>query len=204
MIRLIETIRIVDGHFMLLPLHERRMMSSCLELYGCEAPSLGLTDTDIPCSFRNGVVKCRVTYDREIVGVKFERYTPRLPRSLRLVCGDSLDYHLKYADRGSLSAMHALCDGADEVIIVRDGLVTDTTYSNLLFRVPGGYLTPARPLLGGVMRRHLIESGIAREADITPGMLRPGNDVGITEVSLVNAMLPPGAIPSVPVGSILH
>ena len=48
----IETIRVVDGSFRLLPLHAARMRATCREAYGCEAPALGLSPADIPCVCR--------------------------------------------------------------------------------------------------------------------------------------------------------
>lgn len=197
---LIETIRAVDGHFHLLGLHESRMRASCLRLYGTGAPALALRDEDIPEDLRHGTVKCRVTYSTKIANVEYEPYTPRTPRTLRLVRCEEIDYQLKYADRTPLNRLHTMRDGADEVIIVRDGLVTDTTYSNLLFHSAGRLLTPSRPLLPGVMRRHLLDTGVAHEADITPEMLRPGGE--ISAVTLINAMLPPGTIPPIPMTDI--
>lgn len=54
------------------------------------------------------------------------------------------------------------------------------------------------------MRQRLIEEGRAIEADITPDMLLPGNRAGITAVILINAMLPPGKIPPIPLSGIMQ
>ena len=154
----------------------------------------------IPCQFRNGTVKCRITYTRTILNIEFDHYTPRRVRSLRMVNADDIDYHLKYADRNRLQDLCSRKGDADEVLIVKNGLVTDTSYSNIICLSAAGWLTPAKPLLEGVMRRHLLETGMIEEADITPDMLRPGN--GISEVILINAMLPPGSVAPIPVRQI--
>lgn len=198
----IETIRFTDGVANLLPLHCQRMMRTCREHFGCAAPELNLPLDVVPESFRKGTVKCRVTYGREIRNIEFERYTPRIVRTLRLVEADDIDYHLKYADRSDLNSIRDLRDGADEVIIVRNGLVTDTSYSNIVCRTADRLLTPSAPLLEGVMRRHLLDTHVIHEARISADMLRPDNSLGITEVILINAMLPLGIVPPIPVSDI--
>lgn len=201
---LIETIRVTDGQFHLLNLHRTRMRHACRELFDAAPPELNLSTDDIPAHMRKGTVKCRIIYGREIQSVEFSRYTPRHIDSLRLIHVSDIDYHLKYADRRKLEEIHNLREESDEVVIVRDGLITDTSYSNILCRAGNTFLTPAEPLLRGVMRRELIDRGIAKEAHISPDMLRQGNSMGITEVFLINAMMPPGTLPPVPISRIIH
>lgn len=62
-------------------------------------------------------------------------------RSLRLVAADDeLDYHLKYADRSALARLLQRRDDCDEILIVRDGAITDTSYSNVAFSTDGNTL----------------------------------------------------------------
>ncbi len=201
----IETIRVVDGSFRLLPLHAARMRATCREAYGCEAPALGLSPADIPavCVCR-GAVKCRVRYGREIGGVEFERYEPRRVRTLRAVSADGHGLSSETC-RPCCARCRARSErDADEVVIVRGGLVADTSFSNLLFRTADRLLTPRRPLLKGVVRRWLLDRGIAEEADIPAGdTLVAGNPLGITEALMIDAMLPLGAVAPIPVERIL-
>ncbi|MDE5645717.1 MAG: aminotransferase class IV [Muribaculaceae bacterium] len=203
-VSLVETIRVTDGTFRHLPLHIDRMRRSCLELYGTPPPALRLTERDVPPDLRQGDVKCRVVYSTDIVSIAYTRYTPRTIRTLRTVTDDSADYHLKFSDRSRLETLAARKGEADEILIVRNGLVTDTSFSNILCVCGDMWLTPAQPLLRGVMRQRLIEEGRAIEADITPDMLRAGNRAGITAVILINAMLPPGKIPPIPLTRIIQ
>lgn len=193
----IETIRLENGRFCLADYHIGRMRRTCAETYGTDAPPLDLTGDSVPPRFRTGTVKCRVRYGRDIGCVEFEAYSPRAVRSLRMVDAGQLDYHLKYADRSALEALDRLRGGADGILIVRDGLVTDTGYSNIVCVAGDRLLTPRTPLLHGVMRAWMLDTGLAEEADITPGMLRPASGSGITRVCMVNAMLPPGQGPSI-------
>lgn len=194
----IETIRYADGVFHNLDLHRARMERTCREVYGTDAPPLVL-----PAGCRNGVFKCRVTYSQQIEKIEFEPYVPMPPRSLRLIECDSIDYHLKYADRSRLGELKALADGCDDIIIVRHRLLTDTSYANIVLHTPQRLLTPAQPLLHGVMRQRLIAAGTLYCEEITPADLLPDNRLGITAVSLINAMLPLGTVPPVSLSDII-
>lgn len=55
----------------------------------------------------------------------------------------------------------------DEIIIIKNGLVTDTSFTNIAIYKHGMWLTPKHPLLLGTKRAALLEKGIIQEADIT-------------------------------------
>lgn len=199
----IETIRVENGQFRLLDYHLARMSRTCREAFGADAPLPVLDEETVPKHLRNSVVKCRIAYGRTIGSIVFESYAVRKVSSLRLVEADSVDYHLKYADRGKLDALRALRDGADEILIVKNGLVTDTSYSNIVCWAGERLLTPRHPLLRGVMRDWLLAAGEVEETDITPAMLREGNGEGITGVCMINAMMPMGRGPLIPLDGII-
>lgn len=187
----LETIRWSDGKFHLLELHRRRMERTRLEVFGC---ACGVPDMSwlppVPENLRNQTVKCRVIYDIAIRSIEFEPYAPRKVESLKIVDGRGIDYHLKYHDRSALSELARMRDDADEVIIVKDGFITDTSYSNLIFAAGDRLLTSDRPLLHGVMRSHLLESGKVSAVTLRADDILPGNRYGITCAFMVNAMLP--------------
>lgn len=202
----VETIRLEQARFHLLPLHQQRMAATIREAYGDQlgVPSLEAALTSAIEIPDGAIYKCRVVYGTDIRKIEILPYSPRKVSSLRLVTAPSgLDYHLKTTDRTALSALAAEKGDYDEVIIVRDGLVTDTSYTNLLFKSAEGMLTPRTPLLAGTMRRRLLDEGLATPADITPSDLLPGNKLGITHAILINAMMPPASAPSIPISQIL-
>jgi 4-amino-4-deoxychorismate lyase len=47
-------------------------------------------------------------------------------------------------------------EGCDDIIIVRNGFVTDASYANLIFRKGDEWFTPATFLLAGTMRAFLL------------------------------------------------
>lgn len=197
----IETLRWSGRRYHLTALHRERMLRT--------SPELRLPPGDMDCwlppvpdGLQNLTVKCRLTYDTEIRTIEFEPYSPRCVRSLQMVCDDSIDYQLKYADRSRLDSLRNRRGQADEIIIVKNGLVTDTSYSSLLFKAGDRLYTPATPLLRGVMVASLLSAGALVRADLAPDDILPGNSLGITHALLVNAMMPPGTIAPVDIRNI--
>ena len=84
--------------------------------------------------------------------------------------------------------------GADEALFVRDdGLVTESMSANLFVERDGVLLTPPASLglLPGVLRRSLLETGGAREAELTLGDLTDGFFLGNSVRGLMPAKLLP-------------
>ena len=114
-------------------------------------------------------------------------YAPRHIETLRLVHDDHIDYALKRTDRSALDACFARRRGADDVIIVRRGLLTDTTVANLALFDPhtARWYTPAVPLLAGTHRSALLSAGVRTP----PPNLTPESLVRFTRLRLFNALL---------------
>ena len=131
MCRFIETIRVEDGHPCLLSLHEERMNRTRAAFFP-EAPLASLADCFSEGMAGAGVWKWRLVYDRE--GIRECTCTPYVMRRverLRLVSDDTIDYAYKRADRSALEACFARRGTADDVLIVRGGLLTDTSIANV-------------------------------------------------------------------------
>ena len=73
----------------------------------------------------------------------------------------------------------------DDILIIKDLLVTDTSIANIAFETSGGeWITPKNPLLKGTTRARLLDEGKLKEADIRVHELR-----SFTKVALLNAMI---------------
>ena len=81
--------------------------------------------------------------------------------------------------------------GAVEALLVRDGVVTEGSWTNIFVERDGMLLTPplAAGLLPGVLRRSLIEDGKAREATLTLDDLEGGFFIGNALRGLMPATL---------------
>ncbi len=131
------------------------------------------------------VVKARVVYGSQgIEQVQYAPYRMRDIHSLRVVHDDAIEYAYKSTDRTALNLLAARRGDSDEVVIVRKGLVTDTSFTNIAILVGEQWLTPRTPLLCGTRRAALLEAGVLTEADITMRMLREAR-----RVRLFNAMI---------------
>lgn len=184
MCRFIETIRVEDGHPCLLSLHEERMNRTRAAFFP-EAPLASLADCFSEGMAGAGVWKWRLVYDRE--GIRECTCTPYVMRRverLRLVSDDTIDYAYKRANRSALEACFARRGTADDVLIVRGGLLTDTSIANVALWNGRRWCTPARPLLQGVRRRALLEAGLMEERDI------PADGLGrYSRIRLFNALI---------------
>ena len=201
MCRLVESIRILDGSPVNLQYHQARVDKSCRDFLmdGSEFNLGGIID--VPGPYRCGTVKCRFLYGAEdvpnIFSLEFAHYKPRSIDSLKLVEAD-LDYSFKHTDRASFDLLLKERGGCDDVLIVKNGRITDTSFSNIVFRRAGQWFTPSLPLLMGTARSRLLESGLVSEAEIRT------EDLGLYDgFRLINAMLPFSDQMVLPMGAIV-
>ena len=95
-----------------------------------------------------------------------------------------LMYGHKYADRQAINTLFARRGAADDILLVRDGLLTDTSYANVALFDGKCWYTPAHPLLEGTQRARLLAEGILHPIDI-----RPADLPRFESIKLINAML---------------
>lgn len=182
--KLIESIRLIDGQFYHLDLHSARMNRSCdalnitHETYDLEAY---LSKYDYP---KDGTYKCRILYDTRIKTIHFQHYWPKQVNSLQVVYADQIEYSIKTLQRNTLNYYHCLRRFRDDIVIVKNGFVTDSYYGNLLFLKNGNWYTPKTHLLGGVQRSYLLEQGLIEEMEIHVSDIRK-----FEKVKIINAML---------------
>lgn len=194
----LETICIKNGTAVNLEAHVERMRQSA-NRFGFAAPVLPCLESLLPETLREKKVKCSIEYREAIRTVRFVAYTPKRIRSLVLVEADEVDYSFKYSDRVQLEVLNKQRGERDEVLIVQNGCITDTTYSNAVFRKNGEFFTPHTYLLNGTKRQRLLRESIIKEAAITVDNLHE-----FEHVYLINAMLDMEDGVGCPVQSILN
>ncbi len=139
----------------------------------------------VPGDLDPGIFRCRVLYGREIKKIEFHPHRTRIIRSLKLLSSDQINYSYKYADRSLLDSLFEQRAGCDEILIVKNGFITDTSISNIIFRLTdGSWVTPDTPLLNGTMRMYLLESGRITEASV-----RPKDLPAFTGAKMINCMM---------------
>lgn len=163
---LLESIKLVDGEFRNLFYHERRMNRALKFLCGVQEHFYleeFLQQLDPP---KQGLYKCRMVYDDVSRDVEFIPYEYKAINSLRVVEHDRVSYEFKYADRKVLNRLFELRKDSDDILIVKRGLVTDSSYANIVFRRGKHWYTPWSALLKGTMRAQLLEKDLIIEEEI--------------------------------------
>lgn len=181
---LLESIKLVDGQFRNLFYHEQRMIRSLQMLTGADDDlnlEKFLMELDFP---KSGLYKCRIVYDDLTREVEFIPYSPTPISSLRIIEHDRVSYEFKYKDRKTIDRLFSMRMNCDDILIVKRGLVTDSSYSNIVFRKGKNLFTPYSALLKGTQRQKLIEQNLIREEEIKVDDIR-----SFDTFKLINAMM---------------
>lgn len=183
MSQFIETIRIENRRCYQLDLHEERLNRTRRTFFG-NVPYIDLQKSiKVPESATTLRLKCRIVYGSSIESVTFEPYIVKKISSLQLITDDSIDYSFKYKDRSRLNQL--VNDAtADDILIIKNGFITDTSFSNIAFFDGTQWFTPFTYLLNGTQRQHLLRQGAIVETEITPSDLKQ-----FRYAKLINAML---------------
>lgn len=177
-----EAIKLKDGILHNLSCHQARV-DTTLANFGGGKVNLFYTLSEIPVFAREGLFKCRVVYSNRVESVEFIPYTFNHIETVGIVVDDYIDYGYKYVDRSRIKKLLEK-SGCDDIIIVKQGMVTDAFSANLVFESKEGLFTPNTVLLQGTKRRFLIETGRILERDISV------NDIKLFDrVGFINAMV---------------
>lgn len=193
----VESLKLEDGKIQNLDYHTERLTRSRKEFYP-EAEDINLeSQLIIPEKYKSGLFKMRVLYGRTIDKIEFEPYIFRTVKSLKVVHHESIDYHLKFTDRQILQELFAQRADCDDIIIIKNGFVTDSFAANLLFFDGDKWYTPTTPLLKGTKRQFLLDRGFIAEKEIREEDIKTYQKVG-----LINALIDIEEMPVVSVEQI--
>jgi 4-amino-4-deoxychorismate lyase len=194
----IETICYEHGQLQLIDLHNSRCNQTRSHFFGAVSDLHLESFITVPVNLMDKTVKCRVAYGKAVVNIEFEPYRIKPIRSLQLIFDDTIDYAFKFANRSKLNQLYQLRGQADDILIIKDGFITDTTYANIIFRKDGIWYSPQNPLLKGVR----LESYI-RENRVTPALLCPNDLSHFSEARIINAMISVENSPVIPIENII-
>lgn len=182
MSRFIESIKVEDQEAFLLDLHQKRV-NETFARFGKESA------VDLQKIFKNlkldedGLFKLRVAYDLDKnFSTQLIPYAIPEIHSFQMVGNNTFDYSFKFEDRKEFERMKTQAK-AEEIIIVKNNHITDTSISNLLFLKGKEWFTPSAFLLNGVMRQHLLKTKKIRETEITLNNIRE-----FSHFQIINAM----------------
>jgi len=183
MCRFIETIKIIDGKPVNIEFHQKRVNETLRKFFGSK------TELDLQNIFETvGVeskklLKCKIVYSKSIHTIQINEYKKKIISEIRLVNSGTLIYNYKFENRDELNSLLKK-SLADEVIIIKNNHLADTSYSNIVFQDGNKFLTPSTPLLNGTKRQKLLSDGLIIEAELLKSDLK-----FFSYFYLINAML---------------
>ena len=171
-----ETIKCEDEDIFNLHFHKQRVSRTI-------GINLNLEEYIYPTS--NKLLKCKVIYNQAgIVDIEYTPYLKKNINSFKLVYDDNIIYEYKSTNRESIEKLSNQKENCDEIIIVKNGLITDTSIANISVKIDNIWYTPKHPLLQGTTLHRLLENRTLKQKNITVSELLDSQ-----QIAVMNAMV---------------
>jgi 4-amino-4-deoxychorismate lyase len=169
MCQLLETIKVRQNSLQHVEFHNERVNYSRSYLFESIDNWDLLKLISVPGLDPGRIYRCRFLYSRVVEKIEFLPYAPRIIQKLFFVTVEDLDYSFKYANRDAIDRLKSTyaTEPNSDILIVKNGLVTDTSFSNIVFYDGSNWYTPDSPLLKGTKRAWYLQQGILLEKKIT-------------------------------------
>ena len=160
-----ETIRIQNRIIHNRTYHNARLNRTISEIFGIMRAYDIAEYITLPAD--DAIYRCKLVCDTQIRDVTLTPYTPRSYRSFQCIEAD-ISYPCKALERTTIDSLFARRGDADDIIIVKEGLLTDTSIANIALYDGLVWYTPASPLLEGTMRASLLDQKRLKPKALTP------------------------------------
>jgi len=165
---LFETIKVFERKLVDIDYHNQRLNRTRKLLFGMSEKIDLNEQIFIPDDLDMSLFKCRIAYDEKgFAEAKFSPYKINKINSLKVIRNADIDYSFKYSDRIIINNLLAQKGDCDDILIIKNGYVTDTSICNIVFFDGDKWVTPSTPLLRGTKRERLIQEGVIYDALIT-------------------------------------
>jgi len=179
---LFETIRLRDGEFFNLELHQQRVNFSYKELFKSKS-KLNLS-TIFKSYPKEGLYRVKVIYNKDgLLDISYTPYKKKRIKSIALVEVGNIEYSFKFLDRRVFDSLYKRYPNFDEFIITTNGYLRDTTIANIAL-FSKDWITPTYPLLKGVMRQKYLN-----EKRLIKKMIHYSNLKEYSKIATLNAMV---------------
>ena len=186
--KFIETIKLLDSNIFHIEYHQKRIKDTFSHFFPSEKVfSLEniLSKQGFP---EKGKYKIRFVYSAYDYTLEVIPYQITPIKSISCVDVGDLDYSYKFSDREQLNHLKKEAP-TDEVIFIKQGMVTDSSYANLVFSDGVKWYTSTSFLLNGTCRQRLLKEGKIEERPIFQKDIPSFGYIG-----LINAMLDLGEL----------
>jgi 4-amino-4-deoxychorismate lyase len=192
MSRLIETIRIENGQLKHIDLHNNRFNKARKALFGITTNVQLEHHIQIPESISPERHKCRISTDGISIHTEITPYQQREIKTLNMVHFDTIEYQYKTDKRQLLDAAFLMRNNCDDIIIIKNNMITDSWAANIILFDGDRWLTPDTPLLKGIQREYLLSIGFLIEKKI-----QYTDIMNFKYIKLINALIDFERAPSI-------
>ena len=193
--RFIESIRVFNGRAENLKKHQQRIDNTLAFHFDGRGSILLQEIIRHNPPPETGLFKLRIVYADAIEKVEYLSY--RIPHFRKFQCfslPEDFEYRFKSANRKIFDEFSQQAQPDILPVLIQRGLVTDSTFSNLIFKRKDEWFTPAAPLLHGVQLQKIMETHRVQSIEIRKNELKT-----FDAIYPVNALNPIGSIAPVPV-----
>lgn len=188
--KLLETIRIINGEIQNIGWHQTRVCDSVTSCFKRDCNlDLEYIIKPLLSSNQSTCVKCRIVYDDSTYDIELLPYTPKRINSIKVIELPLINYAHKYADRSMFNDILINNSDIDEVLIIQNGHITDTTISNIALFDGNRWVTPSTYILNGTTRQRLLATNVLKEIDLKHSDIK-----NFESIKLLNAMLDFGSM----------
>ena len=183
MSRFFESIKLLDGKLHLLDLHAKRLNTTRNAFFE-GAKDINLErELMIPCEKQQGLYKVKLVYSRYLESLTIDSYFIKDHLKVKLLEKPEITYDYKFLDRKILEEDFREDADFDDIIFLKNGILTDATYSNLAFYDGERWFTPEKCLFRGVKRQFLLDSRKIHEMEI-----QKVDIINFQKIAFINAM----------------
>ena len=180
---LVESIKAENGQFFLLDYHQDRLERTFHAVYKSTCPWQLVAI--LPQAPSQGLFKVRFLYNATDFSIEVQPYVPKIIKTLKLIEIGDYTYPHKWTDRSTINAAFAQRGNCDDVLMTKNGFLTDASYANIVLFDGTNWVTPEKPLFEGVQRSYLLDHKKIKTANIATTAL--SNYQGF---QMINAMNP--------------
>ena len=177
-----ESIKYINNNLFNIQFHLDRLNKTIKDKFGAECDVVTEADIFKPVVSDESVYKLRVVYADEIIYTEILPYKKPVINRLRIVVDNNIDYSHKNLNRDEINNLKSHANSDEDIIIIKNGFVTDSSFSNLVFFDGKNFFTPSTPLLKGTYREKLLSENKIIEKEIKLEDIK-----NYESVSLINA-----------------
>ncbi len=184
----IESIKILNGKILHIEYHQRRYEYTLKNYYGVLSNSKLKKLINPP---KYGLYKCKIIYkENRILDITYIKYIKKSFLKLKIIEDKDITYAYKFNERTKLNKLFEKRKDADDVLIVKNGYIKDTSIANIALKKNNLWYTPKNTLLNGVTRQRYIDSGKLIQKEISIKDI-----TNYSKIALLNAMIDFDIIP---------